>query len=251
LSKNAILRDGERKRKSKKVQSRERSLWPWSLLPDLVRVAIGTVPHLRGSSSGDVTIGQIQTLAVVSPSNAFIASNGPLLIDVVLGALPNLQLNSVSGASVRHIQAHVAENFDLSTDVIPRLRRKSLARLDENRRSVRGAHSGQTSVKVLLWADSAVRGLRSLRRRSARSCVRRAVGGGSSGRGRGGGSGAMGRGGGVGRSGGSGVVMMTRESVVVAGSRRSGVVAARGGRVVRRGSMVRRSSVVRRGSVVR
>jgi hypothetical protein len=113
---------------------------PGRLVPDLVVVSSGTMPHLNlriypiktttsqterkrtnVTPRNDLSISQIQTLVLVSPSNPIIVRQGELLISISRATSPDLHLDTVRGGSVSDVEALVTEDDQLVSTVVPRL----------------------------------------------------------------------------------------------------------------------------------
>jgi len=81
----------------------------------LVLVAVSALVHLGGSARAGVTVGEVETFALVGPGDAFVSSDGELLVGVSGEASVDLHLDVVGGGAVGDIETLVTEDLQAST----------------------------------------------------------------------------------------------------------------------------------------
>jgi len=89
--------------------------------PDLVGVVVSALPHLSGGAWVATTVGEVKALALVSPGDALVTSDGESLVGVSGGAGKDLHLDAVGGGTPGNIEALVPEDLDVTARDRPSL----------------------------------------------------------------------------------------------------------------------------------
>jgi len=135
----------------------------------LIGVPSLTSPHLNLVTGGETSSTEIETLGLARPLYVLRGRDSEMLVRVVCRAGPNLHFHPIGGASICHIETHIAIHNDGLAVLRPQLRAGAVAWLDDDCSTVGIGGRSQTHAATRSRLD----GMTGSRRRGGAARTRR------------------------------------------------------------------------------